>query len=192
MSHHPTGHPPGDASGVSELPHHRADRTPRERCACCRHDHQSTASSMLEVKMQQERLTIGELAHRTGVATSALRYWEERGLLPAPARVSGQRRYPPSAVGLVGEILLLRDVGFKLRDLKALITARSSAVDGWRELAQRKLTELDERIAQSQAARTAIAHALACPHEDIHECPNFGSVTAARLAGSPLRQAHPH
>jgi hypothetical protein len=46
-------------------------------------------------------------AASTGVATSALRYWEELGLLPAPARVSGQRRYPPSAVGLVGVVLLL-------------------------------------------------------------------------------------
>ncbi|MBA9002799.1 MerR family transcriptional regulator [Thermomonospora cellulosilytica] len=139
-----------------------------------------------------EQLTIGELANRTGVATSALRYWEELGLLPAPARVSGQRRYPPSAVGLVGAILLLRDVGFTLREVKAFIAARSQAGDGWRELHRRKLTELDQRIAQAQAARTAIAHALACPHEDIFECPHFAGVVAARLAGSSLEQAHPH
>jgi DNA-binding transcriptional MerR regulator len=43
-------------------------------------------------------LTIGELARRAGVAASALCYWEERGLLPAPARISGQRRYPESSV----------------------------------------------------------------------------------------------
>jgi DNA-binding transcriptional MerR regulator len=142
--------------------------------------------------MPDEQLTIGELAHRTGVATSALRYWEELGLLPAPARVSGQRRYPQSAVGLVGEILLLRDAGYTLRELNALLAARSQAGDGWRTLAQRKLTELDHRIAQSQSARTAIAHALACPHEDIRECPKFAGVIAARLAGSSLEQAHPH
>jgi hypothetical protein len=70
--------------------------------------------------------------------------------------------------------------------------SRSPAVDGWRELAQRKLTELGQQIAQAQAARTAIAHALACPHEDIHDCPNFASTVAARLAGSPLAEAHPH
>jgi DNA-binding transcriptional MerR regulator len=137
-------------------------------------------------------LTIGELAQRTGVATSALRYWEQLGLLPLPARVSGQRRYPPSAVGLVGMILLMRDVGFTLRDLKMLVASGSSAGDGWRELHQRKLTELDQRIAEAQAARTAIAHALACPHEHIFQCPNFGSVVAARLAGSSLAEAHPH
>jgi DNA-binding transcriptional MerR regulator len=192
VSHDPAGHPAGDAAGVTELPHDCPDRTLFEICACCCHARQSMASSTLEVKMAGDQLTIGELAQHTGVATSALRYWEEFGLLPAPVRVSGQRRYPQSTVGLVGEILLLRDVGFTLRELKALIAARSSGVDGWRELHQRKLVELDQRIAQVQAARTAIAHALACPQEDIHECPNFGKVVAARLAGATLDQAHTH
>lgn len=137
-----------------------------------------------------ERLTIGELASRTGVATSALRYWEELGLLPAPARVSGQRRYPPSAVELVGVVLLLRDVGFTLREVKAFIASRSQAGDGWRELYRRKLAELDQRIAQAQVARTAIAHGLACPHKDIFECSNFTGGVAAFLAGSSLEEAH--
>ncbi|HVW43258.1 MAG TPA: MerR family transcriptional regulator [Amycolatopsis sp.] len=137
-----------------------------------------------------EQLTIGELASRTGVATSALRYWEELGLLPAPARVSGQRRYPPSAVGLVGVVLALRNVGFKLREVKAFIAGRSPAGGGWRELYQRKLTELDQRIAQAQVARTAIAHGLACPHEDIFECSNFAGGVAALLAGCSLEEAH--
>jgi DNA-binding transcriptional MerR regulator len=137
-----------------------------------------------------ERLTIGELASRTGVATSALRYWEELGLLPAPARVSGQRRYPPSAVELVGVVLLLRGVGFTLREVKAFIGSRSPASDGWRELYERKLAELDQRIAQAQVARTAIAHGLACPHKDILECANFVSGVTALLAGCSVEEAH--
>lgn len=137
-------------------------------------------------------MTIGELARRTGVATSALRYWEELGLLPEPPRVSGQRRYPRSAVELVGEILVLRDVGFTLSEVKALRTSRTSGAKGWRELHQRKLAELDQRIAQAQAARTAIAHGMACPHEDVHECPHFHRVIAARLAGASLEEAHGH
>ncbi|NUR89620.1 MAG: MerR family transcriptional regulator [Nonomuraea sp.] len=136
-----------------------------------------------------EQLTIGELASRTGVATSALRYWEELGLLPAPSRVSGRRRYPPSAVELVGVVLLLRDVGFTLREVKAFVAARSSD-GGRRELYERKLAELDRRIAQAQAARTAIAHGLACPHEDIFECSNFTGGVTALLAGSSVEEAH--
>src|SRR3954451_20327505 len=103
-------------------------------------------------------LTIGELARRAGIATSALRYWEELGLLPTPARVSGQRRYPESAVEMVGFILLLRDAGFSLADQKSLAAARGVALDEWRRLAERKLDELDEQIAKAQAAREAIEH----------------------------------
>jgi DNA-binding transcriptional MerR regulator len=141
--------------------------------------------------MPDEQLTIGDLANRTGVATSALRYWEQLGLVPAPTRVSGQRRYPPSALGLVGEILLLRDVGFTLHDIRVLVASRSSTGSDWRELHRRKLTELDQRIAQAQAARTAIAHAMACPHEDLHDCPKFAGMVAARLSGASLAEAHP-
>jgi DNA-binding transcriptional MerR regulator len=137
-------------------------------------------------------LTIGALARRTGVATSALRYWEELGLMPAPARVSGQRRYPESAVGLVGVILLLRDVGFSLRESKAFLASRTQAVEGWRRLAQRKLAHLDEQIVKAETARKAITHALHCPHDDITTCRNFANVVAARLAGQPLEEAHQH
>jgi DNA-binding transcriptional MerR regulator len=141
--------------------------------------------------MGDRHLTIGELAKRTGVATSALRYYEELGLVPAPVRVSGQRRYPESAVGLVGMILLLRDVGFSLRESKAFLASRPQAVDRWRSLTQRKLASLDEQIAKAQTAKEAITHALHCPHDDITTCPNFTNLVAARLNGQPLEQAHP-
>jgi len=156
------------------------------------HDSHPTPSSMLEVKMADQHLTIGELARRTGVATSALRYYEELGLMPAPVRISGQRRYPESAAALVGVILFLRDAGFSLRESKALLASRAHAVDGWRQLAHRKLAELDEQIAKSQAAREAITHALRCQHEDIATCPNFAGVIAARLVGKPLAETHLH
>jgi MerR family redox-sensitive transcriptional activator SoxR len=137
-------------------------------------------------------LTIGELAARTGVAASALRYYEELGLMPVPVRIAGQRHYPESAVWLVGVILLLRDVGFSLRESKTLLASRDHAVDAWQQLASRKLTELDEQIAKSQTAKRAITHALRCQHEDITTCPTFARVIAARLAGQPLEEAHRH
>jgi DNA-binding transcriptional MerR regulator len=115
--------------------------------------------------MSDRVLTIGELARRAGVAPSALRYYEELGLLPTPSRISGQRRYPESAVRLVGIILLLRDVGFSLAEQKALMASRAVALDDWQRLARRKLAELAEQIAKAQTARQAIGHALRCPHE---------------------------
>ena len=142
--------------------------------------------------MSDRLLTIGELARRTGIASSALRYYEELGLLPRPARISGQRRYPESAVRLVGIILLLREVGFSLAEQKALMASRGVALDEWRRIARRKLAELDEQIAKARAAREAIDHALRCPHDDILHCTNCHSLITARLAGRPLHEAHSH
>jgi DNA-binding transcriptional MerR regulator len=146
-------------------------------------------SSAPEVNQPDSMLTIGELARRAGVAASAVRYYEELGLLPAPARISGQRRYPESAARLVAAILLYRDAGFTLAEQKALMAPRDGAA-AWRQLAQRKLAELDEQIATAQAAREAISHGLRCPHEDITQCPNFNAGITARLVGPPLSQSH--
>jgi hypothetical protein len=63
---------------------------------------------------------------------------------------------------------------------------------GWRSLAQGKLANLDDQIAKAQTAKEAITHALHCPHDDITTCPNFTNLIAARPAGQPLQEAHPH
>jgi DNA-binding transcriptional MerR regulator len=156
----------------------------------CSHGRQSTPSSAPEVNTPGGLLTIGELARRAGVTASALRYYEELGLLPPPTRISGQRRYPESAARLVGAILLYSDAGFTLAEQKALMASRTSASGEWRRLARRKLAELDEQIARAQAARDAIRHGLRCPHEDITQCPNFNAGITARLAGQPLSRSH--
>ena len=82
-------------------------------------------SSTFEVKMiDGELLTIGELAQRTGVARSALRYYEELDILQPNDRRSGQRRYDEAAVALVGAILLLREVGFSLNQIRQILRLR--------------------------------------------------------------------
>jgi DNA-binding transcriptional MerR regulator len=154
------------------------------------HGRQSNPSSAPEVNPPGGLLTIGELARRAGVSTSALRYYEELGLLPAPVRISGQRRYPASAARVVGTILLYSDAGFTLAEQKVLMASRDDAGDEWSRVARRKLAELDEQIARAQAAREAIEHGLRCPHEDITRCPHFDAGVTARLAGEPLSRSH--
>ncbi len=92
-------------------------------------------------------------------------------------------------VTLAAAILLYSDAGFTLAEQKALMAPRDGT-PGWRQLAQRKLAELDEQIARAQAAREAIRHGLRCPHEDIAQCPNFNAGITARLAGQPLSRSH--
>jgi MerR family redox-sensitive transcriptional activator SoxR len=141
------------------------------------------------VTSETELLAIGEVAERTGVATSALRYYEELGLLEPRARVGGRRRYGPEAVAVVGVILFLRDVGFTLAEVAQLMESRAVSPAAWRDLAQRKLDELDRQLADAEVARTAIDHALHCPRDDLLECPNFWSVVGHRLSGGAIADA---
>ena len=137
-------------------------------------------------------MTIGELAVRTGTATSALRYYEELGLLSPATRVSGHRRYEPSAVAVVGVILVLQEVGFTLAEVKTLLASRADSPDAWRRLTEAKVRELDERIAKATAARVALKHSLRCGHDDVVDCPNFQAVVKERLEGRPLTESHVH
>lgn len=142
----------------------------------------------------QELLTIGGLAERTGVAPSALRYYEQRGLLHPTAREGGQRRYEDSAVAVVGVILLLRDVGFSIREICQIMRGRNAPDSApWREVATSKIRQLDEQITKAEAARSALGHALAHHHDhDILDCPRFWDAVNEALHGTPLLASHPH
>ncbi|WP_084962003.1 hypothetical protein [Thermoactinospora rubra] len=72
------------------------------------------------------------------------------------------------------------------------LARRAESPDGWRRLARRKLADLDEQIAKARAAREAVEHALRCGRQDILQCPTFGGLVAARLAGRSLQEAHSH
>ncbi len=69
--------------------------------------------------------------------------------------------------------------GHRARVAEVAVASRAAAPDDWQRLARRKLAELDDQIAKARTAREAIDHALRCPHDDILECPNFGSIVAA-------------
>jgi DNA-binding transcriptional MerR regulator len=124
---------------------------------------------------------IGEMARRTGVATSALRYYERIGLLPPAERAGQRRRYPASSAERVALIRLYQDAGFTLAEIGPLLATTSRGRRAWGRLAERKIAELDARIADAQRAKKLIEHALECPHSDLLTCPNFRSALEAQL-----------
>jgi len=125
-------------------------------------------------------LAIGELARRTGTATSALRYYERIGLLPPAERAGGRRHYPPSSADRLALIRLYQDAGFTLAEIRQLLAAGSRRRRSWSRLAEGKIYELDTRIAEAQRAKKLLEHALACPHRDLFTCPNFRAALQAR------------
>src|SRR5262249_43679925 len=137
---------------------------------------------------QGVRMLIGELASRSGLASSALRYYERVGLLSPVGRTSGRRQYAVSSVERVAVIRLCQDAGFTLREIRALLATGGRRSRAWRNLVEAKLHELDTRIAQAQHARALVSHALACPHPNLFECNNFRAALQAQV-GSPGRRS---
>jgi MerR family redox-sensitive transcriptional activator SoxR len=124
---------------------------------------------------------IGELARRTGVATSALRYYERIGLLPRADRLGQRRQYPAVCVERVALIRLYQNAGFTLAEIGRLLAASSRGRSAWNQLAERKVAELDALIADARRAKRLTKHGLECEHQDLFACPNFRAALEAQL-----------
>ena len=126
-------------------------------------------------------LAIGELARRTGASDATLRYYEKLGLLRPARRLNGRRRYDPSSAEGVALVRLCQDAGFTLREIRDFLRHANRAGRAWSHLAERKMRELDTRIADAQRAKELLRHALDCSSPNLFDCPRFQSAVAARL-----------
>ena len=118
-------------------------------------------------------MTIGELSFQTSVPASTIRYWERIGVLPKAARVSGQRRYPPDAAHQLALLQTAQACGFRLDEMRRLLRGFNPGVPAsarWKELAGKKLLELDGRMAQLAAMRQLVEGVLQCGCADLAEC----------------------
>ncbi|WP_033220315.1 MerR family transcriptional regulator [Kitasatospora phosalacinea] len=133
------------------------------------------------------RLTIGQLAAATGVPASAIRFWERHGLLPAPERQGGQRRYPPQAAE---RIVLLRT--FQRAGLSLAEVGEFQREQPHRQVMIRaKLDEIERRRADLDHAHQLLTHALRCGKPDIVECPTFRDQLAGLAADGAARPDRP-
>ena len=106
--------------------------------------------------MDEATLTIGQVARRAGLKTSAIRYYESVGLLPEAPRESGQRRYGDDTLRRLQVIDVAKRAGFSLDEARVLLSTGNGGPPAHaqlRELAARKLPEVDELIARAQAMR---------------------------------------
>ena len=118
-------------------------------------------------------LTIGEVARRAGVRASAIRYYEEAGLLEEPDRVGGKRRYDEEALRRLALIGGAKRAGFTLGEIRTLLhgfPAGTGAAQRWQALASEKLIEVNEAIAQLRQTRGLLEEALRCECASLDEC----------------------
>jgi MerR family transcriptional regulator, redox-sensitive transcriptional activator SoxR len=120
-------------------------------------------------------MKIGQLARGAGLNSSAIRYYEKRGLLAPPQRLGGQRRYPADAVYRVLLIRFAIEMGFTLGEIKLFLHGlRDNAPVGprWKKLAARKLVEVDENIARSLKLKSLLQGLLHCHCPSLQFCVN--------------------
>ena len=118
-------------------------------------------------------LTIGEVARRAGLRTSALRYYESVGLLPPPRRVNGRRRFDADVVRLLDTVRFAQRAGFTVAEIRTLFHGFGAEVPPsarWRKLADRKMAELDALVARAERMRQALKTAMRCGCLRIEDC----------------------
>jgi DNA-binding transcriptional MerR regulator len=139
--------------------------------------------------VDDDLLSIGELAARAELATSAVRYYERRGLLRPDARRSGQRRYRPETLRQLVFIGMLQDAGLSLDDIDGILTA--ATIDEWKAIAQRRLDALDQDIERLEHARSYLQAALNCRFDHpLTECAVMGA-EIDRRTGRATDEAEP-
>jgi MerR family redox-sensitive transcriptional activator SoxR len=148
----------------------------------------------LEVNLKSSAapLSIGQLAQRAGVATSALRFYEAQGLLAGSRSPGGHRQYPRHALRRVAFIRAAQVVGLTLPQIKAALATlpdgRTPTKADWARLSAGWAPLLDERIAALQRLRSRLTGCIGCGCLSLKACAlyNPGDAVAGRGAGAQL------
>jgi MerR family transcriptional regulator, redox-sensitive transcriptional activator SoxR len=136
-----------------------------------------------------ELLTIGEVAERSGLATSALRFYEQRGLLHAERTSSGQRRYRREVLRRIAFVRMAQRVGLSLEEivvaLDGLPADRAPSRQDWQRITRGWRDRLDQRIALLEALRSGLTSCIGCGCLSLRTCAlsNPDDVAAAFGAG---------
>jgi MerR family redox-sensitive transcriptional activator SoxR len=124
-------------------------------------------------------LPIGAVADRSGIAASAIRYYERQGLIGRPPRRNGRRVYDASVVDRLARIALAKRAGFTVAEIRQLLAGfsrRTPPAERWHALAEAKLAELEARIAEAERMKQVLGAIRGC------RCPTLAACARALRA----------
>jgi MerR family redox-sensitive transcriptional activator SoxR len=154
----------------------------------------TTSSSELEVKESRgisELLTIGEVARRSGVRSSALRFYEDRGLISSERAGGGHRRYPRHVLRRIAFIVFAQRVGLTLEEIAAELATlpenRAPTRREWSALSSRWSERIDARIAELERLRHGLGECIGCGCLSLDRCRLVNPGDRAGAAGSGAR-----
>ena len=136
-------------------------------------------------------LTVGRLAERTGVATSALRFYEDRGLIHASRTSAGHRRYPRATIRRVAFIMFAQRVGLTLEDIRCelakLPADRAPSGAEWARLSAMWSERIEGRIAELRRLKRGLTDCIGCGCLSLERCQILNSRDAASALGTGPR-----
>jgi DNA-binding transcriptional MerR regulator len=125
---------------------------------------------------------ISEVARRSGVPASALRFYESKGLIRSLGSPGARRKFAPAVLDQLALIALGQAAGFSLDDIGGMFTADGAPAIDRTQLAA-KADELDRTLRRLKTMRDSLRHAAECPAENHAACPSFQRLLKAAAAG---------
>jgi DNA-binding transcriptional MerR regulator len=131
-------------------------------------------------------ISIGDAGRTLGLNTSALRYYDDRGLVRPATRQGGRRLYGQDELRRLALIKIMQGLGLNLEAAAAILDQPGNQ---WRATARTQLTELEHLIARAKGAQTFLEHAIRCPaNHPARDCPVMTKTLDRIIAGLSLEQ----
>lgn len=128
-------------------------------------------------------MDIAEVSRRTGIAASALRYYEKRGLIASVGPAGTRRRFAPGVLDQLALVALGQAAGLSLDEIQSMLSPHGEAsID--RSLLAAKADEIDAKVRQLRAMSRGLRHAAACPAPSHAQCPTFQKLLKAAATGA--------
>ena len=128
-------------------------------------------------------MDIAEVARRSGIAASALRYYERRGLIASVGPAGARRRFAPGVLDQLALVALGQAAGLSLDEIQSMLSPHGAPnID--RQLLAAKAAEIDAQVLQLRAMSRGLRHAAACPAPSHAQCPTFQKLLKAAAAGA--------
>lgn len=129
-------------------------------------------------------MDIAEVARRTGIASSALRYYERRGLIRSVAPAGARRRFAPAVLDQLALIALGQAAGLSLDEIQSMLSPGGGGANIDRRLLAAKADEIDAMARQLRAMSRGLRHAAECPAPSHAQCPTFQRLLKAAASGA--------
>jgi MerR family redox-sensitive transcriptional activator SoxR len=141
--------------------------------------------------MKNHGLTIGHIADRTGLATSAIRYYEEEGLVHPFRTDTGQRRFDRADIRRLSFVMIAQNLGFTIAQIREVLRdlpeERTPSKADWSRISKRFRRDLDRRIAQMEALREKLDGCIGCGCLSMKACALYNPADSIRRNGKGPR-----